>query len=185
VATFLNTGPTGTLMKCGFSEAPKNFTKPDPYDNIASTRLVKKLGYDEEEGYYYYNLNYWESAIYFNATPEFLYNSDKYPPHTEISTTLIKKGWVTQEYLDNLKDVPKDVKIFSFLQVAIHEIGHMLEFNHYNTGDLYGNAKQYCDNGGIEVDGIMKYNTNDARKENITELCQYDKCMMANYIVPI
>jgi len=110
-------------------------------------------------------------------TPEFLYQRNFYP----VSGTPIEKGWFSQEFKGNISLVPNYVQLYSFQQVAMHEIAHMLGFGHYNK-DFGSYVGQVCDNGGVTLSGAMEYNI--ASRDNNIELSLHDKCMMAKLYCP-
>jgi len=167
----------GTIVNVDFSINPRDFTdhgfKPNNTPAIAAT--ARKLYYDNENNSYYCNMDYDRLNIYFNATPEFLYNDDKYPPLPNVP---FRNGWVAQKYRNNANSplIPNDVALYNFLEVAMHEIGHILGFGHY-TND----AGIEC---GNMLDGVMNHRPNDIRIKNVTELTQDDKCMMAKLYCP-
>lgn len=157
----------GSTIKIKISYESKDFPPPlNPKTVLAYTDDPAQGGYGE------CYLDADNSMIYFNMTPDFLYGQKDFP---ELGTPL-KKGWVTQDNLGNANLVPGDVKLFSFLQTAIHELGHILGFHHYNNA-----AGGDCDG---DLSGIMKYDQYDIRDENMTELSDDDKCMMAKLYCP-
>ena len=158
----------GTTIKSEFSSNPSNF--PYPYRNPAVAVMVTNGG--SASGNYYCNLDLDSAIIRFNMTPEFLYQRNFYP----VSGTPLEKGWFSQEFKGNISLVPNYVYLYSFQQVAMHELGHMLGFGHF-TKDLGASIGQYCDDNPEELQGVMKYNT--VSRENMTELSLHDKCMMA------
>jgi len=161
---------TGTLIRSSFSDEEKHFRYPN--NTLGTAEMIRKVEYNEGTGEYECSLDYDTSIIYFNSTPEFLYGLDTFP--SDINTP-IKKGWVSQEYIKNADLVPNDVILYSFLETAMHEIGHILSFDHYNKGEAGGFA---CEG---DAEGVMKSSVGDMRVagSNITELSNHDKCMFA------
>jgi len=177
--TDLSTAYTsGTVIKTGFTDNPEVLGATlDPYTTLGNAKTALKP-FQDTEGGFYCNIDYAASKIYFNATPQFLFDLDSFPAN---KNTPIKKGWFSQEYLGNVSLVPNHVYLYSFLQVAMHEISHMLGFWHYDTNKLIS-VEQYCDNDGDTLGGVMKYNTKP--RENLIELSLHDKCMMAKLYCP-
>jgi len=160
----------GTFIKSEFSANRNHFTYP--YHTPAVAKILTGTQDDYPCG-----LNLDTSRIRFNMTPEFLYNRNWYPA----PGTPLEKGWFSQEFRGNVGLVPNYVRLFSFMSVAMHEIGHLLGFGHYNEnfGSYVG---QVCDDNPEDLKGIMEYYL-DPRK-NVTELSPHDKCMMAKLYCP-
>jgi len=119
----------GTLIQSDFSDNYEIFR--DPWVT-AIARMIPSVEQDENDGSFYCDLNYEKSRIFFNATPEFLYDEREFP----IGNVPLKKGWVLQEYVDNANNPAisrNNVTLYNFLEVAMHEIGHILGFGHYTV----------------------------------------------------
>jgi len=169
----------GTLISVAVSDDPKVFGDLNPKTTLA---MVNDPAQSEGTGC---TLKDDKATIFFNVSPEFLYGTDKYPTNPDGTLNYnapIKKGWVNQKYKDNADLVPYNgLALFSFLQVALHEIGHILGFGHYDKEGSGASPGYTCDNFS---DGVMKRTTSDIRSENITELDIFDKCMMAKLYCP-
>jgi len=167
----------GTFLKIEFTDDQSNFRYPyNPYTTpaVADKIDTPKFEQDQETGVISCNLDYNKAIIYFNSTPEYLYGTNKFPD--DKNNTPIVKGWVSQQYKHNASSAPLPPTLIlnSFLEVAMHEIGHLLGFWNYNSSDTD------CD----EVEGIMKPAVDDIRRKDITELSLHDKCMFATLYCP-
>jgi hypothetical protein len=115
-------------------------------------------------------------TVYFNVTPQFLYDMDQFPENLDAP---FKVGWVNQKYIGNVEGLPKPntLTLFSVLQVAMHEIGHLLGFGHYTKSATGGFIS--CD-GTLVEESVMKNSIGDIRSSgnNLTELTLLDKCMI-------
>jgi len=174
----------GTLIRMEFTDNREKF--PNPYTSIGiadGSNSKPKMGTDEE-GNITCSIDYDVATIYFNSSPEFLYELPDFPAK---KNTPLKNGWVGQDFIPFL-DPPyappqsPTLTLFSFMQVAMHEIGHMLGFGHYGVHSML------TPNCGDDESGIMRHYVDDIRdpaeNNNITELSLYDKCMMAKLYCP-
>jgi hypothetical protein len=156
-------------FKVRFIDDPETIQKfgGNPYTTPALTDVHTTIGENSCEP------NLPATIIYVNTTPQFLYNTDKFPADTNAP---LRQGFVNQPFLGNANLVPSDVHLYNFQQTMMHEIGHILGLWHYDTMYATG-LGQYCDNDGIAISGIMNAYERDIRAGNITELSSYDKCM--------
>jgi hypothetical protein len=165
-----------TMLKYSFTSDPHNFLDrgKNPKTEVGMAISVLK----GSDGNCEVDVN--SSVIYFNITPEFIYGSNYFP--TDTYGTFFR-GYVSQKYKNNANLVPKSVKLYSYLELVSHELGHLLGFGHYDIMHPTGMG-QMCDNGEIQLYGMMHSEPRDIRDEFITELFIYDKCMFAKLYCP-
>jgi len=101
--------------------------------------------------------------IYVNNSNAFMYGNAN-PPNNAIPNTF----FVTDQYAGNIGTVNSNGgEVYSFAEVIMHEIGHIMGFAHYDAAEC-GNAKDYSK----IMNAVGKPSTGGTSKE----LSDFEKC---------